>query len=216
MALHKRLKKTFLALFVLVIPSICYMLLRTGTNYYQSLPVYGPNGEMPFADSIPDSAWYRVNRFPELENKMYVAGFMRARAGSEAETLAVNMMRLAKTYQDLDRLAFVALIAIDSAAAPAGETPFEELINKYGGDSVRWLRVRMPEEEAASVVREEFLLAPSPGVGTGLPLSDTLVLIDSRRRIRGYYDGSSYFDTDTLEDEIAVLWKEEMNRDDQQ
>lgn len=216
MVLHKGLKKTFLALFVLVIPSICYMLLRTGTNYYHSLPVYGPAGKIALSDSIPDSSWYRVDGLPELGNKMYVAGFMRARAGSAAETLAVNMMRLAKTYQDLDRLAFVAFIATDPATAPAEETPFEEMLRQYGGDSGRWSRLRIPEAEAEKVIREEFLLTPSPGAGTGLPLSDTLVLIDSRRRIRGYYDGSSYFDTDTLEDEIAVLWKEEMNRDDQQ
>lgn len=216
MAVHKRLKKTLLAVLVLIIPGICYMLLRTGTNFYHSLPVYGPDGKMALADSVPDSAWYRIADLPVLEDKMYVASFLRARASSQAETLAVNMMRLAKTYQDLDRLAFVAFIAVDSSEAPGSEAhSFEDILQQYGGDSQRWLRLPMSEAAVEKLIRDEFLFEPSGVAGTGRPLSDTLVLLDSHRRIRGYYDGSSYFATDTLEDEIAVLWKEEMNQDDQ-
>ncbi|HYH56402.1 MAG TPA: hypothetical protein VD772_07310, partial [Anseongella sp.] len=75
---------------------------------------------------------------------------------------------------------------------------------------------RLPEETAEHIVRRGFLLEPAGRGKRGLPLNDTLVLIDSEKRIRGYYDGKSYFDTDTLKDEIVVLLKEELNRDDQQ
>ncbi|QEC51287.1 hypothetical protein EDD80_101220 [Anseongella ginsenosidimutans] len=220
MGLSKRLKKTVLALFVLVIPGICYMLLRTGTNYYHSLPVYGPEGAIELSDSLPDSAWFKFNlsRFispggevPALDSKMYVAGFLRGPVSAEAETLAVNMVRLAKTYYDLKRLKFVAFIATDSTETI---TPSEELLLSYAGEGEKWLRLRMPEAAIGKVMREGLLFAPNSSSGTGLPMSDTLVLIDSRKRIRGYYDGTSYFATDTLEDEISVLWKEEMNRDD--
>lgn len=269
MALPKSVKNTVLALLVLVIPGICYMLLRTGTNYYHSLPVFGPDGQAPLADDLPDSAYYRVkwtlpaagaeNQLRELENKMYVAGFVRGRVTAEAETLAVNMVRLAKTYSDLERLRFVTFIATD---IPSAVTPFEQMLEGYLGPEKHWINLRVGEETARDIAEKVFLLelperaelpaspeqAESPGgavppeipersrgtdgsQGAGGqggelaegnasaekgPLSDKLVLVDSRNRIRGYYDGSSYFDTDTLEDEIVVLLKEELNNDDQQ
>lgn len=226
MALSKRLKKTILALFVLVIPSICYMLLRTGTNYYHSLPVYGPEGRTELSDSLPDSAWFRFepSRFASLEagklaleDKIYVAGFLRGRVSAEAETLAVNMVRLAKTYEDMERLEFIAFIATDSASSAdstSSATPFERLLQDYDVRPERWVTLRLPEADAAELARRGFFLQVDSASETGRPLNDTVVLIDSRRRIRGYYDASSYFATDTLEDEIAVLWKEEMNLDD--
>lgn len=220
MALSKRLKKTVLALFVLVIPSICYMLLRTGTNYYHSLPVYGPDGRTDLSDSLPDSAWFRFepSGFASLEaaelvleDKIYVAGFLRGMVSAEAETLAVNMVRLAKTYEDMERLEFIAFIATDSTSSV---TPFERLLQNYDIRPEKWVQLRLPEGDAAEVARRGFFLQADSAAETGRPLNDTVVLIDSRRRIRGYYDASSYFATDTLEDEIAVLWKEEMNLDD--
>lgn len=251
MVLSKRLKKTVLALFVLVIPSVCYMLLRTGTNFYERLPVYSPEGKTELTDDFPDSAAFKfdLSRFispaeevPELTGKMYIAGFWRERVSPEAETLAVNAVRLARIYQDLESLQFIAFIATDSTAArdqgpgpeqaaaqvqarESGQAPesaqasksaFETMLIGYTGEEGNWLRLHIPETSAEKMMREGFLLEPEGHRGSGTPMSETLVLMDSHQRIRGYYDGSSYFDTDTLEDEITVLWKEEMNQDDQE
>lgn len=222
MALPKRLKKTVLALLVLVIPGVCYMLLRTGTNYYQQLPSYGPDGAMELDDGIPASSYYHLDSSlfvslrkgkKALPGPIYVAGFVRGQASAQAETLAVNMVRLAKTYHDLEGLQFVAFIATDS---PAVYTPFEQMLDSYDAEGEKWLRLRLPEREATRIAREDFFLEPALNAAPGDPVSDTLVLVDSFKRIRGYYDGSSYFDTDTLKDEIVVLLKEELNRDDEQ
>lgn len=227
MALSKRLKSTGLALLVLIVPGVCYLVLQTGTNYYQRLPVYGAEKQRVELADIPDSAWHRVNlsriaaqgsTLPDLEGNMYVAGFFRAEASPAAETLAVNMARVARIYRDLDRLRFVTFLAAEPADSnrAVSQPSMEPLLDQYLGTGGSRIHIRVPEATLRGVLREEFLLWPGSPGETGKPLNDTLVLVDSRLHIRGFYRGNSYFDTDTLKDEIAVLWKEEMNRDDQE
>ncbi|MFS8615518.1 MAG: hypothetical protein FWJ85_01750 [Solitalea sp.] len=227
MALSKRLKSTGLALLVLIVPGVCYLVLQTGTNYYQRLPVYGAEKQRVELADIPDSAWHRVNlsriaaqgtAIPDLEGNMYVAGFFRIEASPAAETLAVNMARVARIYRDMDRLRFVTFVADKPADSNlnASQPSMEPLLDQYLGTGGNRIHVRLPEATLRDILREEFLLWPASSGEKGKPLNDTLVLVDSRLHIRGFYRGNSYFDTDTLKDEIAVLWKEEMNRDDQE
>src|SRR3546814_5716816 len=171
MTLSRRSKRTILALFVLVVPSICYMLLRTGTNYYHSLPVYGPDGASLFSEDFSDSAWHQIDfsrlsgdGLPEIgvhaptgnRNKIYVAGFFRENVNASAETLAVNMIRVAKTYKDMERLEFITFIATDSASSSV--TSLEKLLEHYGANPEKWKPVRLPVAEAAEVARRMFFL----------------------------------------------------------
>src|SRR5690606_15583115 len=162
---------TVLALFVLVVPSICYMLLRTGTNYYHTLSVHGPNGETAFSDSITDSAFYHIDLPGRIADgagqhasgkQIYVVGLVRGHTSAEADTVAVNMVRLGKTYKEMKRLQFIAFIGTDSISAGRGSTSpttdFEKLLQQYGADPGKWTAVRLPVSEAAEIARRMFFL----------------------------------------------------------
>lgn len=220
MAISKGLKSTGLALLVLIVPGVCYLLLQTGTNHYHRLPVYDATRQVIVTADVPDSLWHRADwevdpantNAPIPEGKMYVAGFFRPEKSLAAETLAVNLARVARNYQDMERLHFLTFVATD-VQVRLDSIPVAGLLDDYMGTGENRTLIYLPDTILYDLLRKQFLLQVEQGTG---PVNDTVVLLDSRRHIRGYYDGSSYFDTDTLKDEVAVLWKEEMSSDDEE
>src|SRR3546814_3851651 len=68
------------------------------------------------------------------------------------------MIRVAKTYKDMERLEFITFIATDSASSSV--TSLEKLLEHYGANPEKWKPVRLPVAEAAEVARRMFFLHP--------------------------------------------------------
>src|SRR3546814_6891161 len=115
------------------------------------------------------------------------------------------MIRVAKTYKDMERLEFITFIATDSASSSV--TSLEKLLEHYGANPEKWKPVRLPVAEAAEVARRMFFLHPGTAADDpGQPLNDTVVLIDSHQRIRGYYDGRSEEHTSELQSLMRISY----------
>lgn len=212
--MSSRRKTVLLLTLLLIIPGICYLLLRTGENYYQKLPVY--NAFLAPLEIQEDETYHRAGAFSfrdrngraftqaDLKEFAYVAGFIPSVMNSRAETLAVNTASVASKYRNLPGLRFVTFVAGDSVQ---DLERFHAFTRKYYPEQTNWLQLWGEEDRIRSMMETDYLLEPD----TGGILSEMLVLVDRRKRIRGFYKGTEYMYVDTLKDEIMVLLKEELN-----
>lgn len=218
-------KKISILVIILALPGFCYYLLQEkGENRYKSLPFYGEKKLSGTFHSrrgkqIADTLYHEVKPFRTMEATGHEKTF-----GPDSGVAVVSIF-----YIENDALAN----PINAAMAKIAErfrknkmvqlysitvNPEDDTLERLRGYKSKWghfdhwyfLR-GADHQEVAKIVREGFLLdvVYDPKDKTSFIHSSQLVLLDSKRRIRGYYDSLINEDTDKLVDEVKLLLTEE-------
>jgi protein SCO1/2 len=225
MRLIPLIKKLVILVFILIIPGfLYYLLVKKGKNRYHPLPVYGPKVlaktfHKVRGVQIPDTIFHTLNDFNLLDqdgqpvsfktfdDKIFVANFFYSHCPGVCNTINGYIDSLARNYAKNPMVEF-ASITVD----PINDTPaaLKAYSRKFADWGPKWFFLTGDTTAIYSLARKGFLVnAVDAGKGDYI-YSDKLILIDTHKRIRGYYSGTSLTDVTRLNDEIKVLLSEEL------
>lgn len=223
----KALSKLIILAFVLFVPGFLYILVnRMGSNEYAKLPVYGEkvlSGEMKrvMGREIPDTVFHQLTpvdfinqdgqgvTFLGQDSVITVAHLFYSNDQGLSKQLVSDMEKIAQRFREISQVTFFS-ISVDSLDGAREMTGF--LGQDISKVNPRWHAVSRPSVDIFSYSRENMLLeaSPFPGEQDRFLISNHMMLIDSERRIRGFYDISLRTELDRLEDEIKVQIVEEI------
>lgn len=215
------MRKILILFIVLLIPvGIVLFLHRYGKNHYE-IPVYFSNAADMSSDlcvfeegqhyipsfSFTDQLNKDVNE-KWLENKYTIVDFIFTNCPSICKDMSSQMLRVQEAFRDDEQLQLLSFTVDPERDTPA---TLKEYAARVGVKSNNWRFVTGDKEELYKVARCGFLLPVQSGDGGDEDFihSNKLVLVDSQKRIRGYYNGDDREDVDRLIQEIRLLKLEE-------
>ncbi|MCL4639787.1 MULTISPECIES: SCO family protein [Olivibacter] len=219
------IKKIAILVTILALPGFCYYLLQEkGENRYKSLPFYGEKKltgtfHTKRGKQIPDTLYHAVQPFSMLnsdsstvtfkpDSSVAVINFFFTKKEKLAKPINQVMQQIAKRFE---KNAMVELYSV--SIDPYSDTPSVLKQYKEGWGKFRNWYMLSPAnyEEVITLAKDGLLLdvVYDPKAHTPVTHSSSIVLLDSKRRIRGYYDALVKTDVDKLIDEIKLLLTEE-------
>ncbi len=218
------IKKVLILVMILALPGFLYYLLTVkGENRYHSLPKFGPKElakttHRVKGKDIPDTIYHTLSDFRlydqdgkqvslhSFDNKIFVANFFYTHCPTVCNVMNANMDSLAQAWAK-NKMVYFASITVD----PGRDSV--KALNAYTKKFIslpKWSFLTGDTATIYHLAREGFLVNALKAGNDDYIYSDKLILIDSHKRIRGYYSGTSLTDVLRLNDEIKVLIKEEL------
>ncbi len=202
-----------------------YFLQQKAENRYQSLPILGPKELSGTFHSkrgvqIPDTLYHQVSPFsllnedgksidfPMDEESISIVNFFYT--GCDTFCLEVNkeMGRLANIFAKNEIIKFYS-ISVDSTDTPE---ILKNYTRQFDIENTHWQFLTGGDQQVLKISKSGFLLdalVDTTKQGAFI-ISPSIALLDSKRRIRSYYDGSDSKQIDQLIDEIKLLITEEI------
>lgn len=219
------LKKLAILVFILIIPGfLYYLLVKKGENRYHPLPIYGQKIVAKtfhkfHGKQIPDTIYHTLDdfhltdqngkpvSFKNLEDKIFVVNFFYTHCPTVCNTINGYVDSLARNFEKEKTVRFLS-ITVDPKNDSA--TVLKKYSEQFADHSPKWLFLTGDTSTIYNLARKGLLVnAVDAGNGNYI-YSDKMVLVDSHKRIRGYYEGASFTDVTRLNDEIKVLVYEEI------
>lgn len=217
LSIFKAYKYLWIVLFVLsvIIISLFYNALKP----QQTLPIYQP---AMVQYSLVDSSiqhqkkYHKIANFKlinqngdtitnnNFDNKIYVADFFFTTCQTICPIMTNHMAELQAYYKndkDVMLLSHTVTPAIDTVAQ----------LKKYalskGVIDSKWHLVTGPKKHIYELARKSYLAVKSTGNGDAYDMihTENFMLIDKKRQIRGFYDGTNPEDIQRIISDIAVL-----------
>ena len=221
-------KKILVLLILLVVPGSLYYLLKAkGENRYRPLAIYGPKQlaatfHTKRGKQIQDTLYHQIKdftllnqdgvptKFPADSSQITVVNFFFSRCPTFCSNMNKEMARVAK-INDGNRLLRFLSISVD----PEHDQPdvLKAYSKKYRAENEKWDFLTGDKNLIYSLAKEDFLVDAIRDTTRELNFihSPMIILVDSQRRIRGYYDSTGGNDKmNLLVDEIRVLMAEEL------
>jgi protein SCO1/2 len=220
-------KKILILVTILAVPGFLYYLLeQKGKNRYHPLGFFGLKQVMSTFHSvrgknIPDTLYHTVRdfklvnqlgdsvRFPVDTAKITVVNFFFSRCPSFCKSMNAEMALVVGAYNKNDFLRFLS-ISVD----PEYDTPavLFEYAKSYKHRPGKWEFLTGDKKLIYSLAKQDFLVDAIEDTTSTVNFihSPMLILLDTHKRIRGYYDSGSKEQVDKLADEIKVLIAEEL------
>lgn len=236
-----RIYKILILAVILVLPGFLYYLLdREGQNRYKSLPIYGEKTltgtfTRKMGKEIPDTAFHHVPltylynqegqliQFPAQDSSISVVNFFYTRCETFCTYMNNEMDRVATRFQNNHRVRFYT-VTVDAE----NDTPsvLAEYAQSYSPVDKKWhwltssvgLEAFAKQKDSVGHVQEiaraGYLVDAYQDTTQEAHFihSSMLILVDSERRIRGYYDVNHKKEVDRLIDEIKLLLVEEVRK----
>lgn len=226
---YNPVKKVLILVTILAVPGFLYYLLQEkGKNRYKPLAIYGPKLVAKTFHSVrgkqvPDTVYHTLPNFKLInqngaerslssyQGKIVLANLFYTKANAYGINTATKAMTgFAKTYQQNEMLRF-ASISIDP------ENDNTSTLKKYAETKLdhlpKWDLLTGDTSQVQLVVKKGLRLDAMKTVENGQPkftFSNLFVLIDTKHRIRGYYEATNPETLSKLDDEIKVLIAEEL------
>lgn len=142
----------------------------------------------------------------DYENKIYVADFFFTTCQTICPIMTDHMAQIQEFTKDDEHI-----LLLSHTVTP--EIDDVERLKKYaiekGVDDSKWNLVTGDRKQIYDLARKSYLVAKdNPDVEYDLIHTENFVLIDTKKRIRGFYDGTDPESIDQLKEDIRVLEKE--------
>ena len=144
----------------------------------------------------------------DLDGKIYVADFFFTTCPSICPAMSKQMLRVFDEFKDNQKimvLSHTVMPEVDSVAV------LKEYALRYGIDSDnKWLFLTGDKKEIYQLARKSYFAAINEGNGDKDDFihTENFVLIDAKKRIRGFYDGTSKEEVEKLIEDIHILLEE--------
>lgn len=221
------LKKLIILAVILILPGFLYYLLeKKGENRYINLPIYGEKvltGTFTsrMGKEIPDTLFHQIPPFTltnqlgktvnvlATDTTLSVVSFFYTRCNALCTHMNDEMNRVADRFAKNELVRFYTL-SIDTVF----DSPdvLQEYAAPYEPTTKKWEFLTAGQADIYDVARRGFLVdAVQDTTREDVFLhSSSLILVDSHRRIRGYYDANQKREVDRLIDEIKLLLVQEI------
>ena len=213
---NRGLKTTIILFLILVVPAVGYLLLRTGTNHFKPLPIFGERYE-----EAGDTVYHTVGDFAfinqygdtvssnSLKGNIKIVNFFFTDCKTICPKMSSQLERVQKKTQTVDNIVILShTVNPESDSVPV----LMKYAEMHGPMKNKWHFLTGPKNEIYDLARRGYLVTALQGDGGPNDFIHTgmFVLVDHQNRIRGYYDGTSAKTVDSLIDDIKVLVKEEI------
>ncbi len=141
-----------------------------------------------------------------VHNKIFVTEFFFTSCPSICPKMQAQMLRVYEKYKDNTDVQILAF-TIDPARDTVGKLKAYE--KKLGIESAKW-HLLTGNKDSIYNLADNFLVsvAEDPDAPGGHVHSGNFILVDKKRRLRGYYDGTKEESVQKLLNEMDVLLKE--------
>ncbi|ERJ58601.1 thioredoxin domain-containing protein [Sphingobacterium paucimobilis] len=210
---------------VLLVPGFLYIgLNKIGSNTYLKLPVYGEkhlSGKMnrKMGREIPDTVFHQISPLTLVNAKGDSVSFLRSDSlisvvhtfystdKGLSKAMLENLRPVVERFKNNHKVKFYS-ISVDSADSLLNLSQIRDQYTK--GLDTHW-DILKGSSDILSYVREQLLsdALQDPADPSRFTISSQYILIDSERRIRGFYDINLKANMERLEDEIKVQLVEE-------
>jgi protein SCO1/2 len=209
-------KKTILLFLIaaIALPFAAYAVLTFYENKFQRLPVYGEakkiNGkkiEHHIADFSFTNQDGKIVTSASWSGKIVVANFFFTRCPSICPKMMVNMKKTEEYFRNDPEILFNSF-SVD----PENDSVkrLKSHASSFNINTDNWSLLTGNKKEIYKLARNSFLVVATNGDGgpTDFIHSDKLILIDTEKRIRGYYDGTDEKEVNKLINDIKKLKNE--------
>ncbi len=205
-----------------VISVIIIALIYNTINVYQPLDIYRPANVDP---SLVDSTIQHVKKYHKIadfslinqngktitqndyKNKIYVADFFFTTCPTICPIMTKNMVNIQKEIINDDEV-----MLLSHSVTPEIDTVAQ--LKRYaiekGVIDSKWNLVTGDKKEIYKLARKSYLAVKDDGDGGPFDMvhTENFMLIDKKRQIRGFYDGTNPEDIEKLLNDISHLKKE--------
>jgi protein SCO1/2 len=204
---------------ILLVPSALYIFFSTGRHNIITLPIFGEREVIVNTvdgKEQTDTVYHTIPPFnfidedgksfgsTNLENKFYVAAYFFTQCPSICKDMSTNLKYLSGRVADFKDVEIVSF-----SCDPERDTveALKEYAQRYEYTSGQWHFLTGNKDSLYTLAIKGFLIPTSEDVLApgGFLHSEQFVLIDKKKRIRGFYDGTNLREVKRLIDEIKVL-----------
>jgi protein SCO1/2 len=147
----------------------------------------------------------------EIEGKIYIADFFFTSCPTICPKMKRQMLRVYDAYKENDHI-----IILSHTIDPGHDSVkvLYDFANQLGINHHKWYFLTGQKDKIYELAQKSYMAVASedstaPG---GYVHSGAFILVDTKRRIRGYYDGTSEDDVDQLIKDIKILLREEFEK----
>lgn len=208
-----------------VISIIIIAIIYNTLNVYQPLPIYQPtmvSTELVDSTIQHQKKYHKIADFSltnqngktitqkDYKDKIYVADFFFTTCQTICPIMTTNMAKIQKELINDDEV-----MLLSHSVTPEIDTvaQLKRYAIKKGVNDKKWNLVTGDKKEIYKLARKSYLAVKDNGDGGPFDMihTENFMLIDKKRQIRGFYDGTNSEDINRLINDILVL-KEEYNR----
>jgi protein SCO1/2 len=198
-------------------------LIYNTLNVYQPLPIYQPS---MVSTQLVDSTIQHKKKYHKIadfslvnqngdtvtqntyKDKIYVADFFFTTCQTICPIMTGHMAEIQKEIMDDEEVMLLSHSVtpeIDSVAQ------LKRYATKKGVIDKKWNLVTGDKKEIYKLARKSYLAVKDNGDGGPFEMihTENFMLIDKKRQIRGFYDGTNAEDIEKLIDDIAILKEEQ-------
>ncbi|MFD1314548.1 SCO family protein [Namhaeicola litoreus] len=143
-----------------------------------------------------------------FKDKIYVADFFFTRCQTICPVMAVNMSELQNYFIDDDEIKFLS----HSVTPVMDSVPMlKDYAEKKGAIDGKWDLTTGDKKHIYNLARKSYFAVLDEGDGGDQDFIHTeqFILVDKKKQIRGFYDGTDKAEMERIINDIAILKKEE-------
>jgi protein SCO1 len=210
--------RIFIGIFI-IFSAITLFLFYKALKPQKMLPIYNPADVNP---ELVDSTVQYVSKYhtiadfsftnqngktitqKDYEGKIYVADFFFTTCGSICPKMTTNLVEVQKAIIDNPKvmlLSHTVFPEVDSVAV------LKAYAIKNGVDDSKWNLVTGDKKEIYTMARKSYLAVKlgKPSQLYDMVHTENFVLVDAKRRVRGFYDGTKKEEIQRLIEDINFL-----------
>jgi protein SCO1/2 len=210
---------------ILIFSVITLYLFYSALKPNKTLPIYNPADVNPeLVDSTVQyiSKYHTIADFSfvnqngktitqkEYEGKIYVADFFFTTCGSICPKMTTNLVDVQKAIKNNPKVMLLShTVFPETDDVPA----LKAYAKKYGVIDAKWNLVTGDKKEIYTMARKSYLAVKlgKPEELYDMVHTENFVLVDQKRRVRGFYDGTKQEDIQRLIEDINWLSTNEKN-----
>lgn len=213
--------RTFFIVFA-IISFIIIALIYNTLNVYKPLPIYQPtmvSTELVDSTIQYKKKYHKIADFSltnqngktvtqkDYKNKIYIADFFFTTCQTICPIMTDHMAKIQKEIKDdndIMLLSHTVTPEIDTVAQ------LKRYAIKKGVIDTKWNLVTGDKKQIYQLARKSYLAVKDNGNGGPFDMihTENFMLIDKKRQIRGFYDGTNSEDISRLLDDITILKQE--------
>ncbi|WP_312790900.1 SCO family protein [Sphingobacterium sp.] len=223
----KGIKTILILAVILLLPGFLYFILnKSGSNSYVSLPIYGKK-EVPgtthrkWGRDIPDTIYHTVPsvdfvnyngkavRLLNNDTALSVVHLMYTRDVSLSRTMIKKLDQIANRFIQNKKVKLYSITVDTLFDTPQVLAKYSKVYKPW---TKSWFFVTDPSVDILKFAKESLLQDALVTKDNSKPfiIGSNYLLLDSKGRLRGIYDINVKTDVDRLEDEIKLLLVEEI------
>ena len=213
--------RLFFGVFI-VLSAIILSLFYSALKPKKTLPIYNPadvNPELVDSTVQYKSKYHTIADFSftnqngktitqkDYEGKIYVADFFFTTCGSICPKMTTNLSDIQKAFATNPKvklLSFTVFPKTDSVPV------LKAYAKKHQVDDAKWNLVTGDKKEIYTMARKSYLAVKlgKPDELYDMVHTENFVLVDTKKRVRGFYDGTNKEDMKRLIEDITFLSNE--------